>query len=160
MAAPPSTPQQTRRGERRERTRMRGLLLCARHDGNSEALFRDSASEETQPKQAPLRPAPPQVLELPGGASRAVRMRKKTQPRLLLGSTWAKCSPRCTCRHQPIEEVHKALTTPTSQSGLSAHSLESSVSDFKVGSLRPKFFSVLVLFTSPEVLTHWRQHCG
>lgn len=64
------------------------------------------------------------------------------------------------CRHQPIEGVRKALTTPTSQSGLSAHSLESSVSDFKVGSLRPRFFSGLVLFTSPEVLTHWRRHCG
>lgn len=42
MAAPPSTPQQTRRGERRERTRMRGLLLCAKHDGNGEAWIKRS----------------------------------------------------------------------------------------------------------------------
>lgn len=35
----------------------------------SATWFRDSASEETQPKQAPLRPAPPQVPQLPGGAS-------------------------------------------------------------------------------------------
>lgn len=43
-------------------------------------FFRDSASEEIQPKQVPLRPASPQVLELPGGASHAVRMRNRSQP--------------------------------------------------------------------------------
>lgn len=42
MAAQPSTPQQSRRGERRERTRMRGLRSCARHDGNSKAWIKSS----------------------------------------------------------------------------------------------------------------------
>ncbi|EDL33925.1 mCG116398, partial [Mus musculus] len=42
MAAPPSTPQQSKRGERRERTRMRGLRSCARHDGNSKAWIKRS----------------------------------------------------------------------------------------------------------------------
>lgn len=55
--------------------------------------FRDSASEETQPKQAPLRPAPPRVLQLPGGASWLCACTAGRSPRLLHGSTWAKGSP-------------------------------------------------------------------
>lgn len=66
------------------------------------------------------------------------------------------------CRRQPIEEVRKALTTPTSQSGLSAPSLKSSVSNFKVGSLllRLSFRFPFYSFTSPEDLTHRCRHYG
>lgn len=42
--------------------------------------FRPSVSKETEPKQPPLRPAPLQVLELPGGAPRSPRTRVRAQP--------------------------------------------------------------------------------
>lgn len=59
------------------------------------------------------------------------------------------------CTHQPIEKkLRKALTTRTSQSGMSARSLVSSVSNFKVCSRVPsfprRFRSVLYFLQGPS----------
>lgn len=174
MAAPPSTPQQSKRGERRERTRMRGLRSCARHDGNSKAWIKRSghrfedrrrdaghAQEEIPDVKSSgtvrrrigrslvsLQGRPSSLL--PGSGIRLQRKHNQNKHRFapplrrflnyrvgLPGCAHAqqdaappparkyvgkRLARRDDCRHQPIEEARKALTTPTGQSGLSARS--------------------------------------
>lgn len=67
--------------------------------------FRPSASKEIEPKQAPLRSAPSQVLELPGGAPGPCACAGHSPaPRSEVRGQNHRHRPN-NCEHQPIEEV-------------------------------------------------------
>lgn len=125
--------------------------------------FRPTASKKTEPKQAPLRPAPSQVLELPGGAWNVAQARWGTAPasRSEVRGQNLRCRHN-NCEHQPIEAAAWVFDDAHRPIRSGRRPPLPSVSDFSQ-SRQPcslPFPSLVPSGSSfPEALTRRRGHC-
>ena len=114
-------------------------------------------------KQAPLRPAPSQVLELPGGARGVAQARRGTAPplaRKYVGKIFAAATTIEGTNQS--KRLRGSSMMPTSQSEANDRPPLPSVSDFSQ-SRHPcslPFLSVQLCCCLPEALTRRRGHCN
>lgn len=126
--------------------------------------FRPSASKETEPKQAPLRPAPSQVLELPGGARGVAHARRGTAPplsRKYVGKIFTAATTIAGTNQS--KRLRGSSVMPTGQSEANNRPPLPSVSDFSQ-SRHPRSLPFLSSSPScsslPEALTRKRGYCN
>lgn len=138
--------------------------LCSKSSKLLLRSFRPSASKETEPKQAPLRPAPSQVLELPGGAPGVAHARRGTAPPLVrkyVGKIFAAATTIASTNQSKRLRGSSMTATGQSEANVRPPCPPSQIS-VNVGTLVPclSFRRPVPLLTSlPGALTRRRGFC-